>query len=503
MRQRIHVRVAQRDGPGQHEPVGQQPMVAGHLQHQPAGQVVLGQHHVGQVVAATQGQVPGRDPAVGLGQAHLRAVEQHGQQRPAPVGLADLGEPARTAGRGGQAAAQAVPAGQVQPGLRPGEHPGDRAQVVQADHADAPAGRAGPDAQPADLLQRADPGQPLGEARGLHQLPVGAQRGRLHRLRHRPEPPGRDHVALADHGRGGEEHGGGDLLQMALRDDRVRVPGEDDFALLGDLEPAVHRARGLGQHRAAGRAAPPAQRAAPAVEQGQPHIVVGRPPGQLLLRVEQAQGGADRPEFLGGVGVAEHDLQLTAVRREAIPDRLQLQHLVQHPGGVVQVLAALEQRHHVQHRRSAAPRRVPGQLVDGGDVRRRPGEAHHVTTARLDPEPVLDPGRGPERRQHLRGLVGQGAARADLAQRAGVHRAVLPDLQLGQVEPERLGLPDELLQLAERLPGGAPGGQGLLHQPQVGEEAGGARVGQVRMPQPGGLEPPGQVEEVGPVRFVR
>ena len=350
MGQRVHVRVAQRDRPGQHAPVGQQPVVAGHLQHQPPGQVVLGQHQVRQVVAAAQGQVAGGDPAIGLGQAHLRVVEQHGQQRPALVGLPDVGQAARPAGRGGQAAAQAVPAGQVEPRLRPGEHPRDRAQVVQADHADAAPGRPRPDPQPADLLQRADPGEPLGEARGLHQLPVGAQRGRFHPLGHRPEPAGRLRVALADHRRGGQQHRRGDLLEMTLGDDGVRVPREDHLALLGDLEPAVHRARRLGQHRAAGRAAAAAERAAAAVEQGQPYRVVGRPAGQLALHVEQPQGRADRAELLGRVGVAEHDLQPPAVRGQPLPDRLQLQHLVQHPGGVVQVR---------RRSRTAGPRPAP------------------------------------------------------------------------------------------------------------------------------------------------
>ena len=42
-----------------------------------------------------------------------------------------------------------------------------------------------------------------------------------------------------------------------------------------------------------------------------------------------------------------------------------------------------------------------------------------------------------------------------------------------------------------------------LDQPQVGEEVRGAAVGQVGVPEPGRLQPPGQVEQVGPVRLVR
>ena len=63
-------------------------------------------------------------------------------------------------------------------------------------------------------------------------------------------------------------------------------------------------------------------------------------------------------------------------------------------------------------------------------------------------------------------------AALQLGQRPGVHLAVLPDLQLGQVEPERLRLPDQVLQLAERLPRCARRRQRVLHQAQVGQEPG-------------------------------
>ncbi len=62
---------------------------------------------------------------------------------------------------------------------------------------------------------------------------------------------------------------------------------------------------------------------------------------------------------------------------------------------------------------------------------------------------------GARRRGERAAVLGTGRADGpQFAQRPGVHLAVLPDLQAGQVEPERLGLPDKVLQLTERLLGG-------------------------------------------------
>jgi hypothetical protein len=105
--------------------------VAGDLEHQPPGQVVLGEHALGQVVTAAEREVAGPDQAVRLGQAHLGVVEQHPEQRPFPVRAAQRLVSRRVRGDRGEPAAQAEPPRQVQPGLRPGEHPGDRPQVGQ------------------------------------------------------------------------------------------------------------------------------------------------------------------------------------------------------------------------------------------------------------------------------------------------------------------------------------------------------------------------------------
>jgi hypothetical protein len=84
----------------------------------------------------------------------------------------------------------------------------------------------------------------------------------------------------------------------------------------------------------------------------------------------------------------------------------------------------------------------------------------------------------------------------------GVHRAVLAHLQRRGVEPERLRLPDQVLQLAVRLPGGARAQQRVLDQPQVGEKRRAVRVGQVGLAQPGGAQPFGQKKQEGAIRLV-
>ena len=71
------------------------------------------------------------------------------------------------------------------------------------------------------------------------------------------------------------------------------------------------------------------------------------------------------------------------------------------------------------------------------------------------------------------------------------------------MEAERLRLPDEVLQFAEGLLGGTRRGQRRLDQAQVGHVLGGARVGQVGVPGPGGSQPLRGVQQVGPVRFRR
>jgi hypothetical protein len=80
---------------------------------------------------------------------------------------------------------------------------------------------------------------------------------------------------------------------------------------------------------------------------------------------------------------------------------------------------------------------------------------------------------------------------------------MLTDLQLGEVEAERLDLPDQVLQLPVRLAYRTRLDQGVLHDPQVGEEVGRAVVAQVGVAPPGGLDAFGGVQDELAVRLAR
>ena len=114
---------------------------------------------------------------------------------------------------------------------------------------------------------------------------------------------------------------------------------------------------------------------------------------------------------------------------------------------------------------AAAPRATAGQLVDRSDVVGGPGERHHVPAARVDAEPLLDLGHDPKVASTSSVGSDRLAAGPDLRQRLRMHAAVLAHLELGQVEAERLHLPDQVLQLAVCLPQRAGRRQAALERP--------------------------------------
>ena len=86
------------------------------------------------------------------------------------------------------------------------------------------------------------------------------------------------------------------------------------------------------------------------------------------------------------------------------------------------------------------------QLVHGGDVAGAAREADHVSAAAVEAVTRLQRRHHAERVEHLPGGRGHRAG-PDLAKRRLVDVAVLPDLELREVEAERLSLPDKVLDL--------------------------------------------------------
>ena len=174
----------------------------------------------------------------------------------------------------------------------------------------------------------------------------------------------------------------------------------------------------------------------------------------------------------------------------------------------------------VARSRTAAPRRAPARRRRGTRIppartppRRRAAEVVNETTyrwhaanpnrrwihaiTRIVSGSPRSSGRRGMGRGHGRGSPGR-QARSSASARACTCR-MLADLEARQVEPERLGLPDQVLQLPVRLPGRPGGGQRRLDQPQVGQELPGRRRRRGRRPGAGGRRPFGRVQQVGAV----
>ena len=134
------------------------------------------------------------------------------------------------------------------------------------------------------------------------------------------------------------------------------------------------------------------------------------------------------------------------------------------------------------------------------EVLGRAREAHDVPAAGLGAQAALDVGDGAEGVEDRVGVGGRPLV-PDRLERGGVHRRVLADLERGEVEAEGLGLPAEVLELAEGQARGAGGDEGVLHGAEVLDEVGGALVAAGVAGASGGEAVRGEAERA-PVRRV-
>ena len=314
----------------------------------------------------------------------------------------------------------------------------------------------------------------ISEARGVDQRPVGGPRGITDHVTQGREALRSVGVAGLDLGGPGKQNGRGQSLQVALRDGGVGVPGEHDLALLGHLEATGDGSRGLrGDGTMQWPAAAP-QGAASAVEQREVQGMAARPRDQLGLGIGQGQRCGRRPHILRRVGVAEHHFDVAVHLVQPLFGRGQGQPGLQDLTGRCQVGTGLEQGHDVQPKRRIAYRQ-PGKGAHCHQVRCRLRERHDVATARAGSPAALQPRHDPQGVQHLTrlwrlgahqirpplasqlfqvpGIVGEQLGVGDARQLTdqfhqcrAVHRRVLSYLEFGKVEPERLGVPDDVLQ---------------------------------------------------------
>ena len=201
MGQRVHVRVAQCHRPGQHEPVGQQPVVA---RSPPAPAAGSGRTRPAPGRPGRHGR-PG--PGAGPRSAGRSWPGSSPRRRTARPAAAIPGRPP-----GPRPARRDRPAAAASPLPRPYQ-PGRFSRVCAQENTHGIARRSSSPTTPTPRRAGRDPiRSPLISSNGLirashsakpwrlHQLPVSPQRGRLHLVGHRPVAPGRGRVALADHG---------------------------------------------------------------------------------------------------------------------------------------------------------------------------------------------------------------------------------------------------------------------------------------------------------------
>ena len=290
-------------------------------------------------------------------------------------------------------------------------------------------------------------------------------------------------------GRRREERGGRDLLEVALGDGHVGVVGGDDLALLGELEAAVHRARGLGEDRAVRRPAAAPDGAAAPVEQRQRDAVAARDAHERLLGpVEQPVRG-EEAALLGRVGVAEHDLLGVAAGAEVGPVGGIREQRVEQRRRRRQRVGGLEERHDVEHGqgRAAGRRGRASGRPNGSGCGGEAGELQHVgdvlgaivvklmTYRRQASTPKRAWIRAMDRNVARTSATVTPAATsssgpapvAQRLERRPVDRGVLADLERGEVEAEGGDLPAQVRELAVRHARQAVGDERVLEHREV------------------------------------
>ena len=443
---------------------------------------------------------------VGFRQHHLHVGERRGEQRPA---LGHLSEQCFVLERG-ERVADAVPAGQHHPRLRPAEHPGDRAQILDPVGLGA-ARRAAADLQAGDLGDRGHLAEEGAEAfRAIDEVAIGVERGVGQPVHRRGE--GRVLGVGQPLGlEAGEQGGGRHRFEVRHGGVAGAVFARDHLALLGDADAALDRARWLRADRREGGAAAAPDRPAAAVEELHADSRRFEHRLQRGRGLRQRPGGGEVTPVLVRVRIADHHF-LIAAGRDDRGDLGQREIGLHDAGARLQILDRLEQRHRHDRAGGGAAGPVEADLLqqqmDLEQVADRLAHRDDVIGDARRAVGGVRVGRGLRDGELGRGLVGisgeaagerpgvgklateQGDARilveagvvgldpGDLEQLgddALVDRGVLAEVERGEMEAEGLNAadqPPELTAAGERAAGLA-----ALQRVRDGHEIGAERLG--------------------------
>ncbi len=287
--------------------------------------------------------------------------------------------------------AKAVPARQHEPALRPAEHPGNGAQILDS-------GRRLPRRRTAANIEVGD----LADHRRVAEKAVEAV-GFI------------DEGAIGAIGLGGEVLHRRQILGSRLgcfrlqegRFERRRVFAGDDLALLGDANGTLDGADRLGEDRLVARSAAAADRAAATMKEAQPDIVAPEYFDERDLRLVELPARGQETAILVAVGVAQHDLLDAAAAFEQARVFRQAQQLVHHVAAMAQILDRFEERHDIEIESALArPQQTRffqqhGGLENVGDAS---GLRNHIVRHRGPPVAAMRLGGRAQNRQLARGL---------------------------------------------------------------------------------------------------
>ena len=259
--------------------------------------------------------------------------------------------------------------------LRPGENPGDRAQIGEAFRAEAPR-RPRPDVEQRNLFERAR-GLEIGDKIGIaDKFRVSREGGAGNLLKRLVEFSVRRQRFLAFRLQRVLKNGRRQQLHLVGRRAAIGVFERDDLALLGDAETAADGASRLRGDGVAGRRAAARHRAAASMEEGDGDALLASDLGEARLRLEQLPVRRQEAAVLVGVGIADHHLlQIALPARRAAHDR-NLQEIAHDRRRGAQIADRLEERHDRQRQNLDAgfveeQPRLLGEQIDAEHVDRR------------------------------------------------------------------------------------------------------------------------------------